>query len=160
VHHLHANTAADAARALRPVAGSLAGGLFALGLLASASVALPVLIATTAYVTGAQLEWRRGLSVKVSDAPLFYGALVSAAVLGSGVALSGISPIRLLFIAGIIGGIATPVGLILLLAVAGDGKLMHDRPVSRPLLVAGWIVTGVIGVTCLAFFVQQLSVGL
>jgi len=160
VHHLHANTAADAARALRPVAGSLAGGLFAFGLLASAFVALPVLIATTAYVTGAQLEWRRGLSVKVREAPLFYGALVSAAMLGSGVALSGISPIRLLFIAGIIGGIATPIGLILLLAVAGDGNLMHDRPVSRPLLVAGWIVTTVIGVTCLAFFVQQISVGL
>ena len=160
VHHLHANTAADAARALRPVAGPFAGSLFAFGLLASAFVALPVLIATTAYVTGAQLEWRRGLSVKVREAPLFYGALVSAAMLGSGVALSGIPPIRLLFIAGIIGGIATPIGLILLLAVAGDGELMHDRPVSRPLLVAGWIVTTVIGVTCLAFFVQQISVGL
>ena len=83
VHHLHANTAAEAAQALRPVAGSLAGGLFALGLLSSAVVALPVLMATTAYVSGAQMQWRRGLSLKIRDAPLFYGVVGTAAVLGT-----------------------------------------------------------------------------
>src|SRR5262249_12439437 len=54
VHHRHVDTAAEAAQALRPVAGAWAGALFAVGLLASALVALPVLMATTAYVTGAQ----------------------------------------------------------------------------------------------------------
>ncbi len=159
VHHLHANTAADAAQALRPLAGALAGGLFAVGLLASAFVALPVLIATTAYVTGAQLERKRGLSLTVREAPLFYGALVSAAVLGTGVALSGISPIRLLFLAGIIGGIATPIGLGLLLLVAGNDTLMRGQPVRRPLLIAGWIVTTLIAGLSVAFIVQQLTGG-
>jgi len=157
VHHLHANTAADAAQALRPLAGNLAGGVFAVGLLASALVALPVLIATTAYVTGAQLERKRGLSLKVCEAPLFYGALVTAAVLGTGLALSGISPIRLLFIAGIIGGIATPIGLALLLVVAGNHALMRGRPVGRPLLVAGWFVTTSIAALSVAFVAQQLT---
>jgi Mn2+/Fe2+ NRAMP family transporter len=160
VHHLRANTAAEAAQALRPLAGALASGVFALGLLASALVALPVLIATTAYVTGAQLQRRRGLSVKVHEAPWFYGALVSAAVLGTGVALSGISPIRLLFIAGVVGGIATPIGLSLLLVVAANRKLMRGRPVTAPLLVAGWIVTISIAALGLAFVVQQFSSGL
>jgi len=157
VHHLQANTAADAAEALRPLAGKFAGGLFAVGLLASALVALPVLIATTAYVTGAQLQRKRGLSVKVREAPVFYGTLVSAAVLGTGLALSGISPIRLLFIAGIIGGIATPIGLGLLLLVAGNHTLMRGRPVSRPLLVTGWIVTTSIAGLSVAFIAQQLT---
>jgi Mn2+/Fe2+ NRAMP family transporter len=157
VHHLHANTAADAAQALRPLAGSLAGGVFALGLLVSALVALPVLIATTAYVTGAQLQRRRGLSVKVSEAPWFYGALVSGAVLGTGVALSGISPIRLLFIAGIVGGIATPIGLGLLLVIARSHRLMRGRPVRTPLLVAGWIVTILITALSVAFIAQQIT---
>jgi Mn2+/Fe2+ NRAMP family transporter len=134
VHHVHADTAGDAARALRPVAGHLAGGLFALGLLGSAVVALSVLMATTAYVTGAQMHTNRGLSLRLSEAPQFYSALATAAILGTGIALSGISPIRLLFIAGIIGGIATPVGLAILLAVAGNRALMRDRPVTRPLV--------------------------
>ena len=66
VHHLPAGTAQGAAQALRPVAGPFAGDLFAVGLLASALIALPVIMATTAYATGAHLDWRRGLSLKVT----------------------------------------------------------------------------------------------
>lgn len=159
VRHLHANTAAEAAQALRPVAGSLAGDLFAVGLFASAAVALPVLIATTAYVTGSQMQRRGGLSLKIREAPLFYGVLGAAALAGTALALSGISPIRLLFIAGIIAGIATPIGLILLLAAGANRGLMGERPLTRRLLVAGWIVTTAITVLGLAFIAQQLGAG-
>jgi Mn2+/Fe2+ NRAMP family transporter len=159
IHHLHANTAGDAARALRPVAGSLASALFSVGLLVSAIVALSVLMATTAYMTGAELQWRRSLSLKVREAPLFYGALAAAALLGAGIALSGISPIRLLFIAGIVGGLATPVGLAMLLAAAGNRELMRNRPASRPLLLAGWTTTGVITLSSALFVIESLTTG-
>jgi Mn2+/Fe2+ NRAMP family transporter len=159
IHHLHANTAADAARALRPVAGSLASALFSVGLLVSAIVALSVLMATTAYITGAEMQWRRSLSLNVSEAPLFYGALAAAALLGAGIALSGIPPIRLLFIAGIVGGLATPVGLVLLLAVAANRGLMRNRPASRPLLLAGWTVTSVITLASVLFVIESLTAG-
>jgi Mn2+/Fe2+ NRAMP family transporter len=158
-HHLHANTAGDAARALRPVAGSLASALFSVGLLVSAIVALSVLMATTAYMTGAEMQWRRSLSLKLTEAPLFYGALAAAALLGAGIALSGIPPIRLLFIAGIVGGLATPVGLVLLLAVAGNRRLMRNRPVGRPLLLGGWMVTGVITLSSVLFIIESLTTG-
>ena len=125
VHHLNPATVADAAEALRPIAGPYAGDLFAVGLLASAVVALPVIMATTAYVTGALLNWRRGLSLKISEAPRFYAALAAAATLGTGLAFSGISPIQLLFIAGVIAGIATPIGLAALLVIASNRKLME-----------------------------------
>ncbi len=157
VHHLRADTAAEAAEALRPVAGPVAGGLFAVGLLASAVVALPVLMASTAYVTGAQMQWRRGLSLKVREAPLFYGALAASAAFGTVVAFSGISPIQLLFVAGIVGGVATPVGLIVLLTVANDRVLLDDRRVSRPLLVAGWIVTALITALSVVYLVGQAT---
>jgi Mn2+/Fe2+ NRAMP family transporter len=156
VHHLHANTASEAAQALRPLAGPFAGSLFAIGLLASAVVALSVLMATTAYMTGSQMRWRQGLSMRVGDAPLFYGTLSVATMLGAGIALSGISPIRLLFIAGIIAGVAAPIGLILLLAVAGNHVLMGGRPAARPLLLAGWAVTAIISISGLVFIVQPL----
>ena len=159
-HHLHASTASEAAQALHPLAGPLAGALFAVALLASATVALSVLMATTAYMTGGQMQWRRGLSLRLTEGPLFYGALISAALLGAGIALSGIAPIRLLFIAGIVGGVGTPVGLALLIAVAGNRALMRGQPAGRPLLVAGWVVTAVIAVSSLGFIVRALAAAL
>lgn len=157
VHHLHANTAGQAAQALRPVAGGVAGSLFALGLLASAIVALPVLMATTAYVTGAQMQWRRGLTLKLSEAPLFYAALASAAVFGAGIALSGLSPIRLLFLAGIAGGVGTPVGLVLLVAAAGNRVLMRGRPIGRWWRVGGWLTCAVVSAADVLFVVWALG---
>lgn len=143
--------------ALRPLAGDVAGDLFAVALLASAVVALSVLTATTAYVSGAEARGKRGLSLRLTDAPLFYGALTTAALLGAGIALGGISPIRLPFIAGIIAGIAAPIGLCLLLAVAGNRSLMHDGPVARPLLMAGWAVTAIVTLSSLIFVIEPLA---
>ena len=97
VHHLAAGTAQGAAQALRPVAGDL----FAFGLLASALIALPVIMATSAYATGARLDWRRGLSLKCAPG----GAVL---LLGAAAAYSGVSPIRLLFTAGIVSAAGTP----------------------------------------------------
>jgi Mn2+/Fe2+ NRAMP family transporter len=156
VHHVAADTAQQAAQALRPIAGDFAGDLFAVGLLASAIVALPVIMATTAYVTGAHLKWRRGLSLRLRAAPLFYGALAASAVLGTIVTFTDVSPIRLLFVAGIVGGIATPVGLVLLLRIAGSPALMGHRLVSRRLRTTGWVVTVAITAISLTYLVQQL----
>jgi Mn2+/Fe2+ NRAMP family transporter len=156
VHHLHADTAVQAAEALRPVAGPFASVLFAIGLLASAVVALPVIMATTAYATGSAFDWRRGLSLPVRTAPAFYIALATGAVLGSAFALAGISPIRLLFIASIIAGVATPVGLVLLVLVAGNPRLMHHQPAGRPLLTAGWMVAALVITVSIVYVAQQL----
>ena len=93
-HHETVSSAQDAARALRPLAGSLATDLFAVGLVTSAVVALPVLIATTAYVVGAQFDWRRGLSERVSRAGAFYGALAASIGLGLVVTLANVSVIE------------------------------------------------------------------
>src|SRR5450755_3815161 len=75
-HHQSVVSAQDAAQALRPLAGSATADLFAAGLITSAVVALPVLLATTAHVVGAQFSWRRGLSERVGRARGFYAVLV------------------------------------------------------------------------------------
>jgi Mn2+/Fe2+ NRAMP family transporter len=155
--HLRVDTAADAARTLRPIAGPFAGGLFAIGLLVSSMIALPVIMSTTAYVVGAQFNWRGGLSLGLTEAPRFYGALACAVALGVALAYSGISTIRLLFIAGIVGGIATPLGLVALLRLAGDRRSMRGEPVGRGMLIAGWATTGLIGALSLAFIASQIA---
>jgi Mn2+/Fe2+ NRAMP family transporter len=145
-HHLSAETAQDAAEALRPVAGPLAEDLFALGLLASSVVALPVIMATTAYVTGTHFSWRGGLSLKVREAPLFYSALSASIILGAAAAYAGVPPIRLLFVAGLVGAVGTPLGLIMLLRVAGNRRIMRGHALSPGMRLAGWTVTAAITV--------------
>jgi Mn2+/Fe2+ NRAMP family transporter len=151
-HHRQVQTAQDAATALKPLAGSAASYIFGIGLLGSALLVLPVLMGTVAYVVGAEFDWRRGLSEKVRNAPAFYAVMALSTSLGAAIAYSGISPIRLLFIASIVAGIATPVTLMYLLLVASDRHVMNDRPISRPLGLAGWFVTALVTVVTLVYF--------
>jgi Mn2+/Fe2+ NRAMP family transporter len=144
-HHRPVATAQDAAAALRPVAGSLTSGFFAAGLVASALVALPVLMATTAHVVGAEFDWRRGLSHKVRHARGFYAILAASIALGVAVGLAGVQLIPMLVAASVIGGLGTPIGIALLVGLGRDPQVMGDRRISLRLAVAGWTVVVVVG---------------
>ncbi|HEV2309815.1 MAG TPA: divalent metal cation transporter [Acidimicrobiia bacterium] len=157
VHHQQVQTAQDAARALRPLAGDAASTVFGLGLLGSALIAVPVLMSTAAYVVGAEFDWRRGLSEPVSRAPRFYAALVvtsAAAVLAT---LVHVSPIRLLFYASIAGGIGTPIALGCMVVLARDPTVMRGRPIGSPLHTAGWVVTATMGLMSGLYVLDQLG---
>src|SRR6516165_9894381 len=151
--HQTVASAQDAAQALRPLAGSLAASVFAVGLVASAVVALPVLMATTAYVVGAQFDWRRGLSEPVARARGFYGALAASLALGLAVSLAKISVIGVLVAASVIGGLGTPFSLILLVLLARDRTVMGADPISTRLAIAGWFVTILTGGFGLLFLI-------
>ncbi len=144
-HHETVTSAPQAAQALGPLAGSMASDLFAFGLLISAVVALPVLMATTAYVVGAQFDWRRGLSERLGGARRFYLALAASIILGLATSLARISVIDMLVAASVIGGLGTPFGLVLLVRLARDPAVMGAEPISRRLAVAGWTVAAVVG---------------
>jgi len=152
-HHQAVASAQDAARALRPLAGTLAAGLFAAGLITSAVVALPVLVATTAYVVGAHFGWRRGLSEGIGRAPGFYGVLVASIGLALAVSVAGIPVISMLVAASVIGGFATPVGLVLLVLLARDPQVMGPQAISWRLAIAGWAVAVIVGGFSLLFVI-------
>ena len=143
-HHAAVASAQDAAGALRPLAGPLSASLFAAGLVVSAVVALPVLIASTAHVVGAQFDWRRGLSQPVGQARRFYAVLAAAAGLGVAVTLAGVPVFDMLLTASLIGGFGTPFGLVILVRLARDPRVMGGRPISRRLAAAGWLVALVV----------------
>jgi Mn2+/Fe2+ NRAMP family transporter len=153
-HHRKVETAQDAAAALKPVAGSAASYVFGIGLLGSALLSLPVLMGTVAYVVGAEFDWRRGLSQKVKNAPAFYTVIAVSTVLGGSIAYSGISPIRLLVFASIVGGLATPITLVFLLVVASDRRMMKDHAIGPRLHVAGWFVTALVAVVSVIYLVN------
>jgi len=144
-HHQTAATAQQAAQELRPLAGSLATDLFAIGLITSAVVALPVLMATTAYVVGAQFNWRRGLSEGISRAYRFYTVLGASIGLAVAMAMAGVPVLGMLVAASLIAGFATPIGLVVLVRLARDPEVMGDHPITARLAAAGWAVAVIVG---------------
>ena len=144
-HHQSVASAQDAAQALRPLAGAATADVFAAGLIISAVVAVPVLLATTAHVVGAQFSWRRGLSERVGRARGFYAVLVASTGLALAVSLAGISVIGMLVAASVIGGFGTPIGLVLLVRLARDPQVMGPQAISRKLAIAGWAVAVIVG---------------
>jgi Mn2+/Fe2+ NRAMP family transporter len=149
--HRSVSSAADAARALRPLAGPAASDLFAAGLVVSALVALPVLMATTAYVVGAQFNWRRGLSEGIGQAGGFYAVMAVSILTAVAVTAADVSVLAMLVAASIVGGIGTPLGIAVLARLARDPVVMDGRPVGRGLATAGWAVAALVGLLGLTF---------
>src|SRR5262249_24421311 len=108
--HTHVETAADAARALKPVAGPFAFALFSLGIVGTGLLAVPVLAGSAAYAFGESRGWKCGLENKPWEAVGFYSVICAATLLGVGIDFSGIDPMRALVWSAIINGVvAVPV---------------------------------------------------
>jgi len=157
VHHHPVETAEDAARALVPVAGKYAGLVFAVGLLGSALVAVPVIAGTSAYVAAEMFRWRITLDDDFEQGKPFYLTLAGAVAAAAAIGLLGVPPIKLLFLSGIAGGIATPFTLVLMLLVGRDAKVMHRRPISPLLAAGGWLVAATVTAATLVYFWQSLT---
>jgi Mn2+/Fe2+ NRAMP family transporter len=152
-HRRSVTSARDAAQALEPLLGHASVDLFGIGLLVSALVALPVLLATTAHVLGAQFGWRSGLSEGIRAAPGFYAILVVSVALAVSLSLAQISVVAMLVVASVLGGLGTPLGLVVLVKLARDPVVMKASPISRRLAVAGWTICVLVAGLGLAFVV-------
>ncbi len=117
-------TAGDAARALEPFAGPLAKYLFAVGIFGAGLLAIPVLAASTAYAIAEAFGWRDSLSDKIGHAKGFYAVLTISILVGIGIAVSGVSPIRALFYSQVLDGMLGPLLIILILFLCNDRKVM------------------------------------
>jgi NRAMP (natural resistance-associated macrophage protein)-like metal ion transporter len=145
-------TSAQAAEALRPLAGQFTFLLFSLGIIGTGLIAVPVLAGSAAYAVAETFEWKSGLDLKLLEAREFY-ALIALATLG-GVALdfSPIDPIRALFWAAVINGvIAVPIMVVMML-LADDPKVMAGFTVTRRLKALGWLATGTMAAAVVAMF--------
>ena len=111
-------TADEAARALEPLAGRLAGLVFTLGILGTGLLAVPVLAGSTSYAIAETFGWREGLSLKMSQARAFYWVIVASMLAGIAMNLFGLDPVRGLYWSAVLNGIAAPplIAMIFLLA--------------------------------------------
>ncbi len=157
MHHHPVETLDEASQALVPIAGRDASLLFGIGLLGSALIAIPVLAGTSAYVVSEMFGWRKGVDAIFQQAPRFYIVVMATLALGVGIAFIGIPPVRLLFVASIAGGLATPITLFFLLQATNDERLMGAFTCPPWLRIAGWTTFGIITASALIFLYQQFQ---
>jgi NRAMP (natural resistance-associated macrophage protein)-like metal ion transporter len=134
-------SAADAAEALRPLAGDGSALLLALGLLGSGFLAVPVLTGSSAYACAEAAGWKYGLGRNPRDARAFYAIIIAGTAVGMAFNFLGINPITALFWTAVLNGFLAPPLLILVMLVANDQQVMGRLTNGRWLNGLGWAAT-------------------
>jgi len=144
------HTAADAANALRPLAGELTFLMFSLGIIGTGLLAIPVLAGSAAYAVADAFGWPATLEAKAPDAIGFYSIIAAATVIGLALGFSSLDPIKMLIWSAVLNGIvAVPIMGAMMLIVSS--KKIMQRFQARPWLIAlGWLGTGVMAIAVLA----------
>lgn len=134
-------TAADAAQALRPFAGNFAYLLFALGIIGTGLLAVPVLAGSAAYAMSESLGWTEGLGKTLRQARAFYGIIIFSIVIGFFINITGIPVIQALIWSAVINGLIAPVILILIMILGSNKKLLGEHASGPVITTIGWIAT-------------------
>jgi NRAMP (natural resistance-associated macrophage protein)-like metal ion transporter len=135
------STGADAAEALKPLAGDLAGLIFAVGMIGTGLLAVPVLAGASAYAVSETFGWQSGLDEHWRRARPFYGVIVLATLVGLVIPFTGVKPIDALFVTSIVNGVAAPFLLVVIMLAARNPKVMGTQTIGPVLTALGWVVT-------------------
>jgi NRAMP (natural resistance-associated macrophage protein)-like metal ion transporter len=153
---LHANnvtdiqTSAQAAEALRPIAGPLAETIFALGVIGTGLLSVPVLAGSAAYAVGEARKWPTGLARQPMEAKAFYAVISIATIVGMIMNFSPVDPIRALYWCAVINGVVAVPVLAIMMWLAAAPNVMGEFAVTGWVKTLGWAATGVMAVAVLA----------
>jgi NRAMP (natural resistance-associated macrophage protein)-like metal ion transporter len=150
-------TAARAAESLRPIAGSGAFALFALGIIGTGLLSVPVLAGSAAYALGEARRWPVGLARRPLQAKAFYSTIVLATLLGAAANISAVAPMRALVWAAVINGIVSVPVMVLLMLMSTREDIMGALTVKRMWVVLGWVATAVMFVAALTMITASLA---
>lgn len=145
-------TAAQAAEALRPIAGQFTFLLFSLGMIGTGLLAVPVLAGSAAYAVGEALHWPVGLNRKPLEAWGFYGVIAVATLLGVALNFSSIDPIKALYWSAIINGLTAGPVMIVMLLMASNPRVMGQFTLPSLLKWVGWLATALMLLASLGLF--------
>ncbi len=147
-------TSAQAAEALRPFAGNATYFLFAVGIVGTGMLAIPVLAGSSSYAIAEALRKQGSLSKKLKQAYAFYGVIIISMLVGLGINFIGLNPIKALIYSAVANGIVAPVVLVLILLISSNRKIMGEW-VNKPWMnVLGWFITILMGVSGVAAIVS------
>ncbi len=138
-------SAAQAAEALRPIAGDLAFALFAIGIIGTGLLAVPILAGSAAYAVSETFGWTEGLDRRPREAKAFYAVITLATLGGVALNLIGIDPMKALYWAAVVNGLLAPPLMVVTMLIARNPKVMGELVISRKLAFGGWLSTAVMG---------------
>lgn len=146
-------TAAQAAGALRPLAGDFAFLLFAIGIIGVGLIGVPVLAGSAAYALAEAMGWKSGLERKPKNARGFYGVIAVSVLLGLVIQYSPISPMKALFWSAVINGVVAVPLMVVIILIASSKSVMGAFTASRPILALGWIGAAIMGFAAVLMFI-------
>jgi NRAMP (natural resistance-associated macrophage protein)-like metal ion transporter len=146
----HIGTAAEAAEALRPLAGPVAFLLFSLGIIGTGLLAVPVLAGSAAYAVAETFGWKGSLEMRARSAPGFYLIVAAGTIAGLLVALTPLDPIRMLFWSAVVNGVVAVPLMFGIMLVVNNRKLMGKHAASPALAIFGWCATALMAVVVTA----------
>ncbi len=135
------SSAAQAASALRPLAGDYSYLLFAIGIIGVGALGIPVLAGSSSYAFAESFGWRQGLHYKLRQAYAFYGIIIISLVIGVLMNLFGLNAMKALVYSAVMNGVVAPLVLILILILASSKKVMGERANRWPAKIVGAIAT-------------------
>jgi NRAMP (natural resistance-associated macrophage protein)-like metal ion transporter len=145
-------TADQAARALQPLAGPFASYLFAIGIVGTGFLAIPILAGSAAYAVGEVFQWTASLELKPGRAVPFYATIGLATSLGLLLNFLHLNPIKALYWSAVLNGVVAGPVMVFMMLLGRNPKVMGKFTLPRYLLAAGWAATAVMVIISLAMF--------
>lgn len=149
-------SASDAAAALAPLAGRFSSVLFALGVVGTGMLAIPILGGSSAYAIAEARSWPTGLAKKFGHAKKFYLTFIGLMLLGTGLAFLPISPFKLLYYAAILNGVMAPIIMIFIVFLASDTAVVGRFKSSRLSQILGFGITGIMALGAIVGIIQLI----
>jgi Mn2+/Fe2+ NRAMP family transporter len=148
----HIATAAQAATALRPIAGKFAFSLFSLGIIGTGLLAIPVLAGSAAYGVAEAMRWKFGMERRLTEATHFYGIIAAAVLIGLALNFTSVDPIRALFWTAVINGVVAVPLIVVIMLMASRARVMHQFVIHGYLKLGGWITAAFMTASAIAMF--------
>lgn len=150
-------TSAQAAEALRPIAGPFAFTLFAAGIIGTGLLALPVLAGSAAYALGEALGWQVGLAHQAGRAKAFYGTIAVATLVGGVMNFTPIDPVKALYWSAVINGIVAFPVMVMMMLMVRRRDIMGSMTLPRVLTMVGWTSTAAMGLCVVGLVVTSFA---
>ena len=150
-------TSAQAANALRPIAGEFAFTLFSVGIIGTGLLAVPVLAGSAAYAMAGAFRWKNSLEMKPTAAKQFYGIIAASTVAGVALGFTPVDPIKALYWSAIVNGVISVPIMVVMMLMSVRPDVMGNFVVKSGLKALGWICTGAMAVAVAAMFVTMAT---
>jgi Mn2+/Fe2+ NRAMP family transporter len=146
-------TSAQAAEALRPIAGPLTFALFAAGIVGTGMLAVPVLAGSAAYAVAEVFRWPQGLDRLPREAKAFYGVIAAATMAGVAFNFTALDPVKALYWSAVVNGLLAAPLMAVMMLISTNGRVMGRLTLPPWMVVGGWLATAVMAAATIGFFV-------